>query len=140
MSEPDTPRQSIGALCDLDRVFDWIESRVEPLGAERVPVRAAFGGVAAADVPSPTTVPDRPRAASDGYALSAAQTIGASTYNPLSFSIDSSGEGRSPSREPRAWRVNVGDPMPPGRDAVLDRDSADLLGRTLQVSNAVAVG
>ena len=63
----------------------WIDENVAALGGEMVPLAAAAGRVLAADLPAPADLPDRDRAAADGLAVCAAETSGASAYNPLGF-------------------------------------------------------
>src|SRR5437763_790029 len=55
---------------------------LRPLSAELVPISAALGRVLAEDIRSSVNVPSFDRANVDGYALRAADTVGASELNP----------------------------------------------------------
>jgi molybdopterin molybdotransferase len=78
---------------------------LRPTGTERVALAQASGRVTATAVVAPRHVPAHPVALIDGYALSAAATYGADTYNPLPLA--------------GAVEVVAGMPMPPGTDVVL---------------------
>jgi molybdopterin molybdotransferase len=65
----------------------WIDARASALPAEQVSIWSAAGRVLAADVVSPANVPPFSRSMMDGFALQAAATRGASTYNRLPLAI-----------------------------------------------------
>ncbi len=71
----------------------------------RVPVAGATGRVTAAPVHSPITVPTTDIAARDGFAVVGSETTGADDENPILL------------RDP--FRVNTGNAIPPGCDAVV---------------------
>src|SRR4030066_108423 len=60
---------------------------LSPLPAEEVPLAECAGRVAAAPVVSEVDIPLFPRATMDGYALRAADTFGASPYNPVILAV-----------------------------------------------------
>ena len=76
-----------------------------------------------------------PWSAVDGYAVRAADTEGASAYNPLPLILSAAaGAGR-------AWRVVAGTILPPGSDAILTFDAATCAGpETLEVLQPAAQG
>ncbi len=77
----------------------------------------AAGRVLAADVMVPDDLPPVAVAAVDGYAVRAADTEGASAYNPLRLILSAmAGPGR-------ACRVAAGSLLPPGSDAILTFDA-----------------
>jgi len=101
----------------------WLDSQLHTLPAEEVPLRLAAGRVLANPVVSDVDVPGFDRATMDGYAVVAANTEGASSYNRLSFAVvgdslpgrpfeGSAGNGES-------VRIMTGAPIPAGIDAVL---------------------
>ena len=102
---------------------------VAPLPAEEVPLGAAAGRVTARPVTSRVEVPAFPRATMDGYAVRAADTFGASPYNPVVLQV--AGEampGRAAEGEVApgtAWRIMTGAPLPAGADAVLRAEDAE---------------
>jgi molybdopterin molybdotransferase len=78
---------------------------LRPTGTERVALGQAAGRVTATAVVAPRHVPAHSVALIDGYALSAAATYGADTYNPLPIA--------------GAVEVVAGMQMPPDTDVVL---------------------
>jgi putative molybdopterin biosynthesis protein len=84
----------------------WLPS----LGTERVPVPEAVGRVTAAPVHARWSSPGHELAAMDGIAVRAAEVAGASPAVPARLG-------------PEAFDlVDTGDPLPPGRDAVVMRE------------------
>jgi molybdopterin molybdotransferase len=110
-----------------------LERRVRPLGGEAVPLAAAAGRVAAADVPARSSVPHFARAAMDGYALTARATAGATADAPAELTIvgDSLPGRPYPGGlgEGQAVRITTGAPVPAGADAVLMAEHADEVDR-----------
>ena len=101
----------------------WLDSQLQPLTSERVPLPVAFGRVLATPVVSDVDVPGFDRATMDGYAVVAVSTEGAAAYSPLPLTVI----GDSMPGHPftgvvapgQAVRVMTGAPMPHGADAVL---------------------
>src|SRR5271156_3921699 len=76
--------EMIGTMrSSVNDVTAWIEGCVRRLDSERVPLADAAGRITAAPVVAGVRVPSADRAAVDGVALRADETIGASGYNPL---------------------------------------------------------
>ncbi len=99
---------------------------LRPTGSERVPLAQAAGRVTATAVVAPHDVPARPVALIDGYALQAAATYGADSYNPLPI------QG--------AAEVVAGMPMPPGTDVVLPYAAATDTQGGIEVVEPAAQG
>jgi len=97
-------------------VLAWIDRHVIRLPAEHVPVAEAAGRVLAEEVRAAIDLPPVDRAAADGFALRADETVGASGYNPLPFSLVSDPD-ELPSGS--AARIASGEPLPRGADAVV---------------------
>jgi molybdopterin molybdotransferase len=97
-------------------VLAWIDAHVGPLPAEEVVVSGAAGRVLAEEVRTALDLPPFDRAAVDGFALRADETIGASSYNPLPFRLASTGADLPMGC---AARLQAGDPLPRGADAVV---------------------
>ena len=104
-------------------VWQWLQTHVQPLPPETAPVTAAAGRVLAAEVTSAMDVPGFARAMMDGYALQAADTAGASPYNPVPLSVVDESLPGHPARAlvtpGQAVRIMTGAPLPAGADAVL---------------------
>src|SRR5215210_7058702 len=72
----------------LDEARRRLDANGRPIArTERVPLDAAAGRVAAADVQSPRDVPPFARSAMDGYAVIAADTIDAAAQMPVRLRI-----------------------------------------------------
>ncbi len=104
----------------------WIDARTAALPAEDAALADAAGRVLAAPAASPVDWPGVDCAALDGYAVRAAETEGASEYNPLPLAIHA--------------LVAAGLPMPAGTDAVLPFASAQPQGPALDALAPVARG
>jgi molybdopterin molybdotransferase len=112
------------AACSRARLGDvaaWIDAWTIPVPAEEVPLAGAAGRVAAADIVAAANLPPFDRAAADGLALRAGETVGAGAYNPLPFRLVQSAEGVAAGR---AVAVESGDALPAGADAVVRLEHA----------------
>ena len=103
-----------------------------PLGAEPLPLAASLGRVLAADVIAPVDAPPFDRANVDGFAVRAADTIGASDSAPRRFQLN--GEviacGVEPSIEVTpgtATAIATGGVIPRGSDAVVMIEHTELI-------------
>ena len=129
MTSPDPARRAdvrMRGFAHRSRVRDvvqWLQDNVQPLPSETIPVAQAAGRVLATAVTSQVDVPGFARAMMDGYAVQAADTSGASSYQPVPLAvIDQSLPGRPAQRTVaagQAVRIMTGAPLPRGADAVL---------------------
>lgn len=113
------------ALADAAR---WIDARTAPLPAETVPLAAAAGRVLAVDVAAPSDRPAAGRAARDGVAVRAEETLGAGAYAPVLLTAGA------------ATPVAAGQPLPPGMDAVLPVEAAQSSPLGVEVLAPLAAG
>jgi molybdenum cofactor synthesis domain-containing protein len=101
----------------IDAVLPIVDRR------ERVPLLHANGRIAAADIAAPQDVPPFARAAMDGFAVRAADTFGASRFEPASLRVlETVYTGQMPTAavsEGACVEIATGAPMPPGADAVV---------------------
>jgi len=101
----------------------WIDRQIRLLPAETVGLRAAAGRVLAADVVSAVNVPSFARAMMDGFAVRAADTLGAADLRPMALQVIGAsmpGQGFEGVVGPgQAVRIMTGAPLPAGADAVL---------------------
>ena len=122
----DTPQGvrgvGFGSRTPLATALAWVRSHTGPLPDESVPAHLALGRVLTSAPPA-APWPPTDRAAQDGYAIRAADTVGASDYNPLPL--------------PEARPIGAGEPMPPGTDAVA-AFSAITLSAAIAPSSAIA--
>ena len=100
----------------VDAAWKWLDSVVEPLAAERVSLAQAAGRVLVEPVIAGINVPGFDRAAMDGYALRADETIGSNDYNPAEFRVLGESYPSRPSRETvlsgACVRIMTGAPIP----------------------------
>ena len=125
----------------VDAVLEWIDRRAQVLSCERVPLLAAAGRVLASDINSQIDVPAFRRAMMDGYALHAADTLGATPYNPLKIKVVGGvlpGKSFSGSVQPgESVSIMTGAPMPAGADAVLPAEKVSCQDDVLAVFDEV---
>jgi molybdopterin molybdotransferase len=119
-------RPSRDRLSSVEAALSWIDAAARPLDRESVPLVEAAGRVLADDIRAERPIPACDSAALDGFAVSAHETIGASTYNPVSLP---------------AIEVPAGAALPTGMDAVmpLEHGEPDEAGRIVVV-DALAPG
>ena len=110
----------------LEDAWAWIDGRVAPPAARPLPLADCGGLVLAEAVAAVGDWPAADRAATDGYAVAAADTLGAGSYNPVPLM--------------GAVAVVAGDPLPPGCDAVIPYESAQAAGPFVEAVDAVAPG
>jgi molybdopterin biosynthesis enzyme len=96
----------LARLTPPDAMLAALLDGVAPAMPRRVPVAAALGRVLAEDLRASAPVPMQDIARHEGWAVAAADTLGASPYAPVPLA-----------QPPRLLRS--GDPLPPGTDALL---------------------
>ncbi len=118
----------------------WIDAHVGVLGPDTIEVSDAVGRMSAAPLVSAVAWPIADSTAVDGYAVHAADSEGASDYNPLSVALlDASAAGPLPPGS--ASTAVAGMPLPSGADAILPLDAAQPSGpMTLDIMAPVARG
>ncbi|MBY6260477.1 molybdopterin biosynthesis protein [Azospirillum sp. 412522] len=110
----------------LTDAWDWIDGRVAAPAARPLPLTECAGLRLAEAVAALGDWPPADRAAVDGYAVAAADTLGAGSYNPVPLTA--------------AVAVIAGDPLPPGCDAVVPYEAAQAAGPFIEAVDAVAPG
>jgi len=115
----------------------WLDACPNVTGSELVPLDQAFGRVLSVPVTFPADRPGRDIALADGYAVQADSTLGASSYNPLPLAIVPKGD---PVAAGCASICCAGETLPPGADAVLPLEVAEVVSTILEVCDAVARG
>ena len=117
-----------------------------PLGVDHVALATARGRVLAEDVAAPVDVPGFDRASVDGFALRAADTIGASESAPVTLRLtaDLLTPGVEPSASVGPGEASViatGGMLPRGADAVIMVEHTDTAeGGRVAVHRAMAAG
>uniref|UniRef100_A0A7C2P6E9 Molybdopterin molybdenumtransferase n=1 Tax=Schlesneria paludicola TaxID=360056 RepID=A0A7C2P6E9_9PLAN len=118
---------------------------LRPLGAERVPLSDALGRVLAECVIAAVDVPSFDRSNFDGFAVRAADTVGASELTPKSLRLlPGSLEAGTPAthsvRPGEAVRIATGGMVPRGADAILMIEHADVTSGEVLIRRAVTPG
>jgi molybdopterin molybdotransferase len=118
--------------------LEWLDAQLQPfdvaqgrpVDAETVPLGLAAGRVLAGSVVSDVDVPGFDRATMDGYAVAAASTDGAGSYNRLPLTVVGDSMPGRPFegvvRSGEAVRVMTGAPVPRGADAVLPAEFVEI--------------
>lgn len=115
-----------------------------PVGVESVPLEAAGGRVLAADARADSDLPGFRRSTVDGYAVRAAETVGASEALPSLFRLRgrvAMGAGAGFALAPgECAYVPTGGEVPEGADAVAMVEHAEAEGADVLVTRPIAVG
>ena len=118
--------QRITRLTPLGSILALIDAKVAAVAPRRCAPAAALGATLAEDVVAPM-LPRQPLALRDGYAVDAAATTDASSYAPVPLTA-------------APLRVDIGEDLPPGSDAVAPFDAIVLRGGGAEAIAAVAAG
>jgi molybdopterin molybdotransferase len=118
-----TNPQNMGNLVLVADVLAWIDAHVPRIGQEAIPIAEAAGRILAEDVVAGVDHPPFTRVATDGFALRANETTGATAYNPLPFRLAPRTDELPPNG---AVRVMSGDVLPRNTDAVVRMTYAEV--------------
>jgi molybdopterin molybdotransferase len=128
----------------VEAALAWVDGQTKQLSREQVSIWQAAGRVLAQEVVSSVDVPGFARSMMDGYALQAAETLGATAYNRLSLTIVGQSLAGSAFaatiRRGEAVRIMTGAPLPLGTDAVLPAERVEVDGDRLIVLDEVPPG
>ena len=107
----------------VEGALERVLRRTRPLGAERVPALTALGRTLAEEIRASADHPPWDASAMDGYAVRAADVVGASAHRPVPLMvIEEVPAGGLPERNlgpGQATRVMTGAPVPLGADSVI---------------------
>jgi molybdopterin molybdotransferase len=126
----------------VEATLAWIDKQATRLESENLAVHRACDRVLARSVTSAIAVPAFRRAMMDGFAVRAADTLGATSYDPLYVDVvgqvlpGESFDGRMSRGE--AVRIMTGAPMPAGADAVLPAEQCSVSNEQLAIYDQVA--
>lgn len=113
-------------------------------GEKRVPLIGSAGYVLRTDIISDVDIPGFDRSAVDGYALVAADTVGAGESIPamlrLSGSIDMGGVSKDRVLPGTCMYIPTGAFLPPGADAVVMIEYCEVMDDEVLISKPAAVG
>jgi molybdopterin molybdotransferase len=120
----DSSAQRISRLTPLKAVLAGIDAQIEAVKPQRWAVAATLGYTLAEDVVT-SRRPEHPIALRDGFAVEAAAIADASSYAPMPLPIR---------------RIDVGERMPEGADAVLPFDAVAFRGEQASAIAPVTAG
>jgi len=126
-----TKMRPFGKTISIEEARAIIERAIQPIErTEVLPLLQANGRVLAQDVVSGADVPPFSRAAMDGYAVRAEDTLGASRTAPRTLRrIETIYTGQTPQKRVGAGEcaeIATGAPMPEGADAVVMVEETDI--------------
>jgi len=121
----DSSIQRITRLTPLSEVLALVDAQVRPVEPQRWAVIEAHGYTLAENVIA-ATCPSRPIALRDGYAVDSAVIADAGVYTPVPLALPQ--------------RIEVGQPLPHGADAILPLDAVAYRGDRIDAVAAVAAG
>ena len=114
----------------VERAVELIEQNTPVIDTVRIPATQAHGCVLAEDVCAPIDQPPWPRSPLDGYALRAADSVGASGETPVTLrvidTIFAGGWSEKTVGPGEAVRLMTGAPIPAGCDCVIRQEDTDL--------------
>ena len=128
-------------MITLDEARDYVLAGCARLDEVDVPLADALGAVAAERVESREALPPFENTAMDGYALRAADTVGAPVELDVVGFIAAGSSEDVRVGPGQAARIMTGAPMPPGADAVcMVERTEELPGNRVRIDVEVAVG
>lgn len=141
---PDVRMRGFSRRVTVENALRFLDEQLAPLPAETLELADAGARVLAGDVQSVVDVPGFDRAMMDGFAVQAADTLGASGYNRLPLTIVGQVlPGQSfPSvvLAGQAVRIMTGAPVPRGADAVLPAEKVEFENDRLLATDEVSPG
>ena len=121
------------AMLSVEDALERILHYFRPLQAEPAPLLEAIGQVLAEDALASHAIPPLDNSAMDGYALQAADALGASADNPVTLKVSGAvAAGELPTVDVTpgsAVRIMTGAPVPDGADAVIPFEDTDEMER-----------
>jgi molybdopterin molybdotransferase len=116
-------------LITVEQALEKILENVTVLGAEDAPILNCLGQALAEDVYAEINIPPLDNSAMDGFAVRAADTLGASPESPRTLRVIDTVIAGAVSRATvvpgTAARIMTGAPLPKGADAVVKFESTD---------------
>ena len=124
---PDSDIQRIARLTPLADVLASFDLAIKPVAPREEMLAKATGLALAADIIATSGHPSSALALRDGFAVRSEQTLDASSYAPAMLAN-------------LPVRVDTGEPLPEGADAVAPIDAVQLRGASAEVLSIVAPG
>ena len=123
-------------------IFDAVPWNLPGYGP--VNIEDAAGKISACSVFSPVNIPDRNKAAMDGYAVKHQDTVNASVHNPARLELAgvniAGGSSGKPLKDGQCREIYTGSIMPEGADAVIKVENCEQSGDHIYVYSPVLAG
>jgi molybdopterin molybdotransferase len=119
--------RSIGTLMPVTQAVALLTALIKPAPAFVLGIRDAANFVLAEPIIAPTAVPPVSIALSEGYAVAASDTVGASSYTPVLLHTPPS-------------MIAAGSALPEGTDAMVPPDALSVEAGFAQITQAVTPG
>ena len=111
---------------------------------DTVNIEDAAGKISACNVFSPVDIPDKNKAAMDGYAVKHLDTVNASDHNPARLDLAgvnmAGGTAGEPLKDGQCREIYTGSIMPEGADAVIKVEKCEQYGDHIYVYSPVMAG
>lgn len=133
----DVRKRGFADRASIDEVLAWLDQYSRIVETECIPIEETLGRFLDESFIAPSNIPRIDTAVSDGYAVRSCETVGAGSYNPLPFCLQSP---LNALKRFSAALVTAGMPLPLGADAVLPFDMAHPEGKFIEVILPVAQG
>ncbi len=127
-------------MVPLDDARTYVLDGCAPLPPTSVPLADALGLVLAERIDAAEPIPAFPNTAMDGFALRAADTVGAPATLDVVGTIAAGDRGDLEIGPGQAARIMTGAPMPPGADAVIMVELTEVDGDRVTATAEVPVG
>lgn len=129
---------------DHKKAREVLLSAVHPVGTERLPLSECGGRILAETVTARENVPPFDRSPYDGYAVCAAETIGAGKETPVVFQVIEELPAGAVSEKKiagkTAAKVLTGAPIPEGADAVIMYEKTEFTDTTVTIFSQLRSG
>ncbi len=130
-------------MISVEEYQQVVLSQVRPLAPQRVPLTAAHGLRLAEDLTATLAVPPFDNSAMDGFALRAADVVGAGEATPRVLPVTAdlpAGTTTVPDLPPGgAARIMTGAPLPPGADTIVPVERTDQPMGATELPASVAI-
>ncbi len=131
-------------LLRIEEAWSKIAALAAPLPIDARPLEQAAGSVVAEAVAAPVALPPFDNSAMDGYALRAADTVGASAEQPVVLpvigEVAAGGWRQEGLASGRAVQIMTGAALPPEADAVLMLEAGRLRNGAVEIRESVPAG
>jgi len=139
------PVKTFRKLISVEEAIDLMDRRIRPIEQEEiVSIEEALGRVLAQDVVATSDVPRHDRAAMDGYAVRAADVVGATTHKPVRLRlVGSVNIGEMPAcevSEGECVSISTGCVVPKGADSVVMHETTEGEVDSIRVYRPVYAG